>query len=57
MSERQSSPELTRVTPIVRGLLAESTGSPDAPYAPVILTPAILPALRRMPAPRSILPA
>jgi len=28
---------LTTVIPVVRGLLAEPTGSPDSPYAPVVL--------------------
>lgn len=29
--------KLARLTPIVRGILAERTGNPDIPYAPVIL--------------------
>ncbi|MBN2270141.1 MAG: SDR family NAD(P)-dependent oxidoreductase [Sedimentisphaerales bacterium] len=32
-----SQTKLARLTPIVRGLLAERTGNPDTPYAPVIL--------------------
>ncbi|MBL7154870.1 MAG: SDR family NAD(P)-dependent oxidoreductase [Phycisphaerae bacterium] len=37
MSEKRASRELARITPILRGLLANATGDADLPYAPVIL--------------------
>jgi NAD(P)-dependent dehydrogenase (short-subunit alcohol dehydrogenase family) len=37
MGDKTSSKELVRIAPVVRGLLAEPTGDPDVPYAPVIL--------------------
>jgi len=36
--EKETAPtKIARLTPIVRGLLADATGNPDIPYAPVIL--------------------
>jgi NAD(P)-dependent dehydrogenase (short-subunit alcohol dehydrogenase family) len=35
--EKQRQRRLVQIAPIVRGLLAESTGNPDVPYKPVIL--------------------
>ncbi|MHC4389385.1 MAG: hypothetical protein ACYSX1_12385, partial [Planctomycetota bacterium] len=29
--------ELTKIAPVVRGLLAEATGNDDTPYSPVVL--------------------
>jgi NAD(P)-dependent dehydrogenase (short-subunit alcohol dehydrogenase family) len=37
MGNKESSKGLVRIAPLVRGLLAEPTGDPDVPYAPVIL--------------------
>lgn len=37
MRDKTSSKGLVRIAPVVRGLLAEPTGDPDVPYAPVIL--------------------
>jgi len=37
MRDKTSSKELVLIAPVVRGLLAEPTGDPDVPYAPVIL--------------------
>ncbi len=37
MSEKRLPSKLTGLTPIIRGLLADATGDPDVPYAPVIL--------------------
>ncbi|HLB72752.1 MAG TPA: SDR family NAD(P)-dependent oxidoreductase [Sedimentisphaerales bacterium] len=37
MEKETSQIKLARLTPIVRGLLAERTGKPDTPYAPIIL--------------------
>jgi len=36
-SKQNSAKQLAAISPIVRGLLAESTGNPDIPYNPVIL--------------------
>jgi len=36
-SEQHSLGRLTKITPIIRGLLAEATGDEDKPYRPVIL--------------------
>jgi len=37
MRDKTSSKGLVQIAPVVRGLLAEPTGDPDVPYAPVIL--------------------
>jgi NAD(P)-dependent dehydrogenase (short-subunit alcohol dehydrogenase family) len=37
VADKDSPRRLARITPIIRGLLAEPTGEPDMPYAPVIL--------------------